>query len=71
MTYLIYIGAIMVILGLVGLGYCIRKAMLIKQEQDQTEEVTKRMNGLVAINMASVGVSFLGLALIVIGLIIG
>ena len=70
MTLLIVIGAVTTLLGVAGLGYCIREAARVRGGTLTPEERTAKLRGLVAINMAAVGVAFLGLALVVVGLIL-
>ncbi|QHQ34172.1 hypothetical protein [Algicella marina] len=70
MGILVIIGAIVTLLGLAGLGLCIRKAAALRALKDDPEAQKAGMHGLVALNMASVGVAFMGLALVVVGLIL-
>ncbi len=64
----LYIGIFLTISGLVGLGVCIRKALAIKRAGED-EGSRAALNNLVAMNMASVGTAFFGLALVVLGLL--
>lgn len=67
-TLLIYGGIALTVLGLVGLGACIRRALAIKRaEESASDETRAAMHRLVAMNMASVGTAFFGLALVVVG----
>ncbi|MEL6679661.1 MAG: hypothetical protein AAFQ51_13230 [Pseudomonadota bacterium] len=71
MTIMIYVGAALVVLGLVGIGYCLREAARLKKlAQEDPEAVRSRLHGLVAVNMGAVGLAFMGLALVVVGLIL-
>ncbi|SOH95418.1 hypothetical protein SAMN06273572_11093 [Monaibacterium marinum] len=70
MTILIVIGAVTTFLGIAGLGYCIREAMRIRTGGMSPEESKVKLRGLVAVNMAAVGVAFLGLAMVVAGVIL-
>ncbi len=54
--------------GLIGVIACIFKARALKAETDEAK-VRASMHGLVALNMGSVGAAFLGLGLMVVGLI--
>jgi len=66
---LLYIGIFLTVLGLVGLGACIRKALAVKR--GEADGSSASMHKLVALNMAAMGTSALGLALVTVGLIFG
>ena len=70
MTILIIAGAILVAAGLFGLGFCIRTGYGIKREKPDPDEVRARLNRLLAINLGSVGLAALGLAMLVAGLML-
>ncbi len=65
----LYAGIFLTVLGLIGLGACIRKAMAVKR--GDADGSSAAMHKLVALNMAAVGTAFLGLALVTVGLIFG
>lgn len=67
MTWLIILGSITTLIGLAGLGVCIRRAAALRRDPDTAKA---GLHGLVALNMASVAVAGLGLALVVVGLIL-
>lgn len=69
MTWLVILGSFVTLTGLAGLGLFIRKAAVIRQLEDP-EQARAQLHWLVALNMASVGLAGLGLALVVIGLIL-
>ncbi|MEM8871287.1 MAG: hypothetical protein AAGB10_14325 [Pseudomonadota bacterium] len=69
MTWLIILGTIVTLLGLVGLGVCIRKAASLRGTGD-ADKVRSQLHGLVALNMGSVGLAGLGLAMVVMGVIL-
>ena len=69
MTWLVILGSLTTLVGLAGLGVCIRRAAALRKAADP-ETAKARMHGLVALNMASVGVAGLGLAFVVVGLIL-
>lgn len=71
MQYMIYIGAVMALLGLAGLGLSIKKAMKIKRDAEAGEDTKDRMQTLIALNTASLGTAFIGLALITVGVLLG
>lgn len=69
MTWLIILGTLITVAGLVGLGICIKRASAIRRAGD-ADQARAQMHSLVALNMASVGTAGFGLALVVIGLIL-
>ena len=70
MIILIVLGAALVAAGLVGLGYCIWKGVQIRRGQTPPDEARSALNRLLAVNLASVGVAGLGLAMLVIGFVL-
>ncbi len=70
MDFLIYIGGAFTLTGLVGLGYCIKMAVAIKREGGEAKDANKRLRALVAWNLGAMGMSSIGLAMIVMGLIL-
>ncbi len=71
MQYMIYIGVLMAVLGLVGLGISIKKATQIKRDADAGKDTKDRMQMLIALNTASLGTAFIGLALVAVGVLLG
>ena len=63
----LWAGLALTVLGLVGLGLCIRRALGVKR--GRSDGSSRAMHRLVALNMAAVGTAFLGLALVTVGLI--
>ena len=68
MTALVYLGAALVAAGLAGLGYCIRVGFLIRRAKPPPDVARTQLQRLVAVNLGSVGLAALGLALVVAGL---
>ncbi|MBL1435343.1 MAG: hypothetical protein COB08_003990 [Rhodobacteraceae bacterium] len=68
-TYMVYAGAVLAVLGLIGLGYSVRLALKLKKDAPEGQEAKNRMQFLVAINTASLGTSFIGLALVAVGVL--
>jgi len=66
---LLYIGIFLTLLGLVGLGACILKALAVKR--GEADGSSASMHKLVALNMAAMGTSAMGLALVAVGVIFG
>ena len=69
MTLLVIIGTVTTLVGLAGLVVCIRKAEAIKTMEDK-EAASARLHGLVALNMGSMCVAGIGLAMVVVGLLL-
>lgn len=67
---LIGIGLVFIVVGLAGLVYCINLARRIKTMKPTDEELKSAFYKISAANMASMGGAFLGLALVLAGLII-
>jgi hypothetical protein len=70
MTILIIAGAALVAAGLFGLGWCIRAGYVIRREKPDPAEIRARLTRLLAINLGSVGLAALGLAMLVAGLML-
>lgn len=70
MEFLIYIGGVFVVAGLIGLGYCIKIAITIKREATDAADTNARLRRLVAWNMGAMGLASMGLAMLVIGFIL-
>ncbi len=66
---LLFGGVALTLLGLAGVIACILKARALKAETDEAK-VRAAMHGLVALNMGGVGAAFMGLGLMVVGLIL-
>jgi hypothetical protein len=71
MQVLIWAGAALTLLGLVGLGYCILRASKAKRAGLDDTTMRAELQKVVAINLAAVGVSALGLAAVVAGILLG
>ncbi len=68
MIALAYIGVLMVVAGMAGLGYCIRAGIRIRTEKPAPEVARARLQKLVAVNLGSVAAAALGLGMVVMGL---
>ena len=69
-TYMVYAGAVLAVLGLIGLGYAVSLAMKLKKDAPEGQEAKDRMQFLVAINTAALGTGFIGLALVTVGVLV-
>ncbi|MEM7241439.1 MAG: hypothetical protein AAF429_04570 [Pseudomonadota bacterium] len=67
---MIIAGVVFTLIGLVGLIYCIIKANQARKAGLEGEALVAKLQGLVAINMAAVGFSGIGLALVVVGILL-
>ena len=70
LTRLIYIGAIVTLLGLGGFGYCIKSALGLRTAQLDETEMTAKLQQLVPINLGSVFVAAIGLMMVVVGILL-
>ena len=68
MEILIYLGALVAVLGLAGLGWCIWLAFSAKRAKLPDDEMKARLQKIVALNMGAMGLSALGLMMVVIGI---
>jgi len=70
-TYMVYGGAALAVLGLIGLGLSVKMAFKLKKDAPKGPEANDRLQRLVAINTAALGTSFIGLGLVAVGVLIG
>ena len=70
MNWLIIIGTIITTVGIAGLGYCIKTAMVLRSQDMEDGEVTVQLQRLVPINLASVCISTIGLMVIITSILI-
>lgn len=71
MQILIWAGAALTLLGLLGLGYCILRASRAKRAGLDDAAMRAELQKVVAINLGAVGLSALGLASVVAGILLG
>jgi energy-converting hydrogenase Eha subunit E len=71
MQALIWAGAALTVIGLIGLGYCILRAVRARRSGLDGAAMRAELQRVVAINLAAVGVSALGLAAVVAGILLG
>ncbi len=64
-------GIFFALAGLAGLGWCVWQASAIKSGELSGEAARKVLNRISAVNLASVGLAFLGLAAVAAGIILG
>ncbi|MFD1913390.1 hypothetical protein [Halodurantibacterium flavum] len=71
MDWLVWIGAAMTVAGIAGIGWCVTIALRLRRAALSEEEQRARLQRAVIINISSLGLSALGLALVVTGIILG
>jgi len=70
MEYLIWGGAALSMLGVFGLIWCIVIALKAKRSGLPDDQMKARLQKVVALNLAALAVSGLGLMLVVVGIIL-
>lgn len=70
MNLIVFVGVLLVIAGLAGLGYCIREGFRARGSGLPPQEVSARLHRLIAVNLGSVALAALGLAVLVVGLVL-
>ncbi|PHQ97784.1 MAG: hypothetical protein COB39_09800 [Marinosulfonomonas sp.] len=71
MEYLIWAGAAVSAIGLIGIFYCIAIALKAKRANLPDAEMRERLQRLVVLNMAALLLSMVGLMMVVAGIILG
>ena len=70
MIVMIWIGAVLSVLGLVGVLWCIRKAAWLRKAKLDDATAKAEIQRLVFAHMFAIGFAFLGLGLLVSGLLL-
>jgi hypothetical protein len=70
MQAMIWAGAALTLLGVGGLGYCVARAMRARRAGLDEAAMRAELQRVVAINMGALGLSALGLALVVSGILL-
>lgn len=70
MMAMISIGAVLAVAGLGGVLWCIRHAAWLRKAELSEDKVRGELNKLIFAHMAAIGSAFLGLGLLVVGLIL-
>ncbi len=68
MDALIWIGAIFALLGVAGLGWCILIAVKARREGLDDDAMKARLQKVVAMNLAALAVSSIGLMMVILGI---
>ena len=70
MAWLIWTGALVSLIGIAGLVYCVIAAARARRQGLDEAAMTARLQSLVAMNMGALAVSAIGLMMVVVGLLL-
>lgn len=70
MDILVAAGAIISVVGLIGLLICIFKAALAKRQGGTQEEMQAKLEPLIPLNLGSLFLSIIGLICVILGIIL-
>ncbi len=70
MDILIWAGAVVSLIGLVGIFYCIMLALKAKRAKLPDEDMRARLQRIVLLNMAALFLSMVGLMMVVAGILL-
>ena len=71
MDNLVWIGALVSLVGIAGLIWCVLIALRAKREGLDENEMKSRLQRVVAINMGALFLSAIGLMIVVVGILLG
>lgn len=71
MDWVIWIGAALTLLGVLGLVWCIVLAMRARASGLPDDQIKAQLQRVVAINLGALAVSGLGLMAVIVGIILG
>jgi hypothetical protein len=71
MQALIWAGAALTLLGVAGLVYCVLRALKARRAGLPDDALRAELQRIVLINLGALGVSVLGLMLVVLGIFLG
>ena len=71
MQTLIWAGALVSLMGVAGLVYCVLRALRVRRAGLGAEAMRAELQQVVVINMGALAVSALGLMLVVLGIFLG
>ncbi len=71
MQILVGLGAVMAMAGVAGLLWCVRIVMKARRAATGDDDLRARLQKVVALNLAALGVSAIGLMLVVTGIFLG
>lgn len=70
MGYVIWGGAGLSMLGLIGILYCVVLATRAKREGGTDDEIRAKLQRVVVLNLVALLMSMMGLALVIVGIIL-
>ncbi|WP_151720443.1 hypothetical protein [Gemmobacter serpentinus] len=70
MDWLVVIGAIVSLAGIAGLIWCVLMALNARKSAHDEDEMRVRLQRVVLLNMSALGVSALGLMIVVTGIVL-
>ncbi len=70
MTLVFYAGVALTLVGLAGILWFIQRARRLRKSEADDATLQAELRALVLLNMAAVGLAFMGLAITVVGLIL-
>ncbi|UWQ21142.1 hypothetical protein [Jannaschia sp. W003] len=71
MELIVWGGALLTLLGLAGLVYCMAVAARARREGAAGPDMERRLRRLVAVNLTALALSTLGLMAVIVGLALG
>ena len=71
MSWMIWGGAAVSLLGLAGLVWCILTVMRARRAKLSDDEMRARLRGVLPLNMGALLLSVIGLMMIVVGILLG
>jgi len=71
MDILIWIGAVISLVGLIGIVYCITRVTKAKRANLSDEDMRTAVQAVVPINMGALFLSVIGLMMVVLGIMLG
>ena len=71
MAILVYLGVALTAAGLAGLAWCILRVRAARRAGLPDDALRRRLQSAIAINLGSLALSALGLAMVVAGLLLG
>ena len=71
MQNLIWIGAVVTLIGLAGLVWCILSVQRARREKLDDEAMKAHLQKVVALNMGALFLSAIGLMMVVVGILLG
>ena len=70
MTAMIWIGAILSVVGLIGVLWCLRKAAWLRKAELDDATARAELQRMIFVHMFAIGFAFLGLGLLVTGILL-